>query len=49
MKPISVNVPEAYIKALDELVKAKRYPTRSSAIRSAIRTLLLDELNLVNR
>ena len=44
MKLITVHLPEAYLKGLDELVKNKMYPNRSEAIRVAIRDLLKREL-----
>jgi len=44
MKLITVHIPEAYLKGLDELVKNKMYPNRSEAIRVAIRDLLKREL-----
>ena len=41
---ITVKMPEAYIDGLDELVKMKRYASRSEAIRIAVRELLRREL-----
>ena len=40
MEKISIDLPEPYIKLLDELVTAKLYPNRYEAIRMAIRDLL---------
>jgi len=40
VKPISLNLPENYIKKLDQLVKEKYYPNRAEAIRLAIHDLL---------
>jgi len=40
MKLITLFVPEAYLKALDSLVKQKLYPNRAEAIRNAIRDLI---------
>ena len=40
MKITTVLLPEAYIKELDNLVKKKRYPNRSEAIRFAVRDLI---------
>jgi len=48
MKLISVFLPEPYIAALDNLVKAKRYPNRAEAIRTAVRDLVKSERNLSN-
>jgi len=44
LKPITVKLPEALLKGLDELVKEGVYPNRSDAIRSAVRDLLRREL-----
>lgn len=43
MRLITVNVPEPYLKALDDLVKRKMYPNRAEAIRIAIRDLVISE------
>jgi len=43
MKLITLYVPEAHLKLLNELVKAGKYPNRSEAIRFAIRDLVLNE------
>ncbi len=40
IKLISVNLPEAYIKALELLVIEGRFPNRSEGIRVAIRELV---------
>ena len=40
---ISVHLPRRMIDELDELVKAGKYPSRSEAIRVAVRDLLLKE------
>ena len=40
MKLITLYLPESYLKALDELVKRRYYPSRAEAIRVAIRDLL---------
>jgi Arc/MetJ-type ribon-helix-helix transcriptional regulator len=44
MKTISVNVPEAFVKGLEELVLRGLYANRSEAIRVSIRDLLKREL-----
>jgi len=41
MKPVTLNLPERYIRELDRLVKRGFYPSRAEAIRLAIRDLLL--------
>ena len=40
MKLITVNMPEPYIRAMDQLVKEKYYPNRAELIRTAVRDLL---------
>jgi len=44
MRMITLQLPEPYIEALDQLVKEKMYPNRSEAIRMAIRDLLKVEV-----
>jgi Arc/MetJ-type ribon-helix-helix transcriptional regulator len=40
MKVISVNLPEPYLEALADLERAGFYPSRSEAIRAAVRDLI---------
>ena len=44
MKLVTVLLPEAYLEGLDELVRASMYPSRSAAIRSAVRDMRKKEL-----
>jgi len=44
MKLVTVKLPDASIEGLDELVRSGMYPSRSSAIRAAVRDLLKKEL-----
>ncbi|MEM3622304.1 MAG: ribbon-helix-helix domain-containing protein [Candidatus Bathyarchaeia archaeon] len=44
VKLVTVLLPEAYLEGLDELVRANMYPSRSAAIRSAVRDMLKKEL-----
>ena len=44
MRPVTVHLPEAYIEALDQLVRRRLYPNRAEAIRMAIRDLIINEL-----
>lgn len=44
MKVITVKVPKAYIDELNKLIEAGLFPSRSEAIRIAIRDLLRKEL-----
>jgi antitoxin ParD1/3/4 len=41
---VTVKLPEALIDGLDELVKSNLYPSRSAAIRTAVRDMLKREL-----
>jgi len=44
MRLVSVKLPEAFTDGLEELVKSAMYPSRSAAIRTAVRDLLKREL-----
>lgn len=44
MKLVTVKLPEALIEGLDELVRSSMYPSRSAAIRAAVRDMLKQEL-----
>ena len=44
MKLVTVLLPEGYIEGLGELVRQDMYPSRSAAIRAAVRDLLKREL-----
>jgi Arc/MetJ-type ribon-helix-helix transcriptional regulator len=44
MKPVSVHIPEIVLKGIDRLVEARVYPSRSEAIRAAVRDMVLREL-----
>ncbi|UCG44558.1 MAG: ribbon-helix-helix protein, CopG family [Candidatus Bathyarchaeota archaeon] len=44
MKLVTVLLPEAALEGLDELVRAAMYPSRSAAIRAAVRDMLNKEL-----
>jgi antitoxin ParD1/3/4 len=43
MKVVTVHLPEAYVEAIDELVKRRLYPNRAEAIRMAVRDLIRRE------
>ncbi len=47
MDLITVKMSEIYVKGLDRLVEKGMYPSRSEAIRVAIRDLLMKELWLL--
>jgi len=44
MRVVTVHLPEAYIEALDLLVRRRLYPNRAEAIRMAVRDLIISEL-----
>jgi len=44
LKVITFKIPKAYLDELDNLVKAGLFPSRSEAIRVAVRDLLQREL-----
>jgi len=44
MKILTLNLPETYVKALDQLVAEGFYPNRCEAIRCAIRDLIRVEV-----
>lgn len=44
MKIITINLPEKYIDAIAELTSMGKYPSRSKAIRIALKDFLGDEL-----
>lgn len=46
MRNITINIPEAYEKKLQELISLKVIPSRSEGIRRAIREFLLEEYNI---
>lgn len=43
MRAVTVSLPEAYLEALDELVRRRLYPNRAEAIRIAVRDLIREE------
>ena len=43
---ITVKVPQAYVEAIDELVRRGRFSSRSEAIRVAIKELIKKEMIL---
>ena len=45
MKNITINLPECYDKAIQKLIKMKIVPSRSEAIRIALREFLHQEYN----
>lgn len=49
MKLISINIDEAYLKAIEELIDAKRFPNRSEAIRQFIRDGIVKEMGMIEK
>lgn len=49
MKMITVHIPERYLAALETLVDDGHFPSRSEAIRVAIRDLIRNEMDLQNQ
>jgi len=43
VKVVTVHLPEAYIEAIDQLVRRKLYPNRAEAIRMAVRDFIMEE------
>jgi len=43
MRVITLHLPEAHLKGLEDLVRAGIYPNRAEAIRMAIRDFLIDQ------
>lgn len=43
MRILTVHLPDAYVEALDELVRKRVYPNRSEAIRMAVRDFIQRE------
>jgi len=48
MKIITINLPEKYLAAIQTLNDLGIYPSRSEAIRIALRDFLKDELKMYN-
>lgn len=47
LEKITIRLPDRYIRALDFLVKVDDFPSRSEAIRAAIRDFIYARLDLV--
>ena len=42
MRLISIKIPQALLEEVDKLVKHGLYPSRSSAVRAAVRDLVME-------
>ena len=47
MDKVTIRLPRRYLRRLDFLVRVDDFPSRSEAIRTAVRDLLYDRLDLV--
>jgi Arc/MetJ-type ribon-helix-helix transcriptional regulator len=47
LEKVTIRLPARYIKALDFLVMVDDFPSRSEAIRAAVRDMVYDRVNLV--
>jgi Arc/MetJ-type ribon-helix-helix transcriptional regulator len=47
LEKVTIRLPERYVRALDFLVKVDDFPSRSEAIRAAIRDFIYGRVDLV--
>jgi Arc/MetJ-type ribon-helix-helix transcriptional regulator len=47
MEKVTIRLPHRYIRRLDFLVRVDDYPSRSEAIRTAVRDLIYERVELV--
>jgi Arc/MetJ-type ribon-helix-helix transcriptional regulator len=47
LEKVTVRLPERYVRALDFLVKVDDFPSRSEAIRAAIRDFIYERVDVV--
>jgi Arc/MetJ-type ribon-helix-helix transcriptional regulator len=47
LEKVTIRLPERYIRALDFLVKVDDFPSRSEAIRAAIRDFIYERVDIV--
>jgi len=47
LEKVTIRLPERYIRALDFLVKVDDFPSRSEAIRAAIRDFIYERVDVV--
>jgi len=47
LEKVTIRLPARYVRALDFLVQVDDFPSRSEAIRSAVRDMVYDRVNLV--
>jgi antitoxin ParD1/3/4 len=44
---VTIRIPKRYLKAIDFLVRADDFPSRSEAIRAAVRDMVYDRIEMV--
>ncbi len=44
---VTIRIPRRYLRSIDFLVKADDFPSRSEAIRAAIRDMVYDRIEMV--
>ena len=44
---VTIRIPKRYLRSIDFLVKADDFPSRSEAIRAAIRDMVYDRMEIV--
>jgi Arc/MetJ-type ribon-helix-helix transcriptional regulator len=47
LEKVTIRLPARFIRALDFLVQVDDFPSRSEAIRAAVRDMVYDRINLV--
>jgi Arc/MetJ-type ribon-helix-helix transcriptional regulator len=47
LEKVTIRLPERYVRALDFLVKVDDFPSRSEAIRAAIRDFIYERVDVV--
>ncbi|HUV25350.1 MAG TPA: ribbon-helix-helix domain-containing protein [Methanomassiliicoccales archaeon] len=47
LEKVTIRLPARFVRALDFLVQVDDFPSRSEAIRAAVRDLIYDRVNLV--
>jgi Arc/MetJ-type ribon-helix-helix transcriptional regulator len=47
LEKVTIRLPERYVRALDFLVKVDDFPSRSEAIRAAIRDFVYERVDVV--
>lgn len=49
MKNITINLPQLYVDTIQELIEKKMVPSRSEAIRLALRDYIREDLSFKNK